>query len=81
MLVGQYCTVRAFRSAPVGAVAPFQYTELIWAAVIGYVFWHEVPPSNVWLGAMIVVTSGLYVIWRERVRAIEGTGSVPRKAS
>ena len=69
LLVGQYCTVRAFRSAPVGAVAPFQYTELIWAAVIGYVFWHEVPPSNVWFGAIIVVASGLYVIWRERVRA------------
>jgi drug/metabolite transporter (DMT)-like permease len=69
LLIGQYCTVRAFRVAPVGAVAPFQYTELIWAAVIGYVFWHEVPPSNVWFGAIIVVASGLYVIWRERLRA------------
>jgi drug/metabolite transporter (DMT)-like permease len=69
LLVGQFCTVRAFRAAPVGAVAPFQYVELIWAAVIGYVFWHEMPPANVWIGASIVVASGLYVIWRERVRA------------
>jgi drug/metabolite transporter (DMT)-like permease len=38
--------------------------------VIGYVFWHEVPPSNVWFGAIIVVASGLYVIWRERMRAV-----------
>jgi drug/metabolite transporter (DMT)-like permease len=66
LLIGQYCTVRAFRTAPVGAVAPFQYAELIWAAIIGYVFWHEMPPANVWLGAAIVIASGLYVIWRER---------------
>jgi drug/metabolite transporter (DMT)-like permease len=71
LLIGQYCTVRAFRTAPVGAVAPFQYVELIWAAVIGYIFWSEVPPSNVWFGASIVVASGLYVIWRERVRAAQ----------
>jgi drug/metabolite transporter (DMT)-like permease len=69
LLIGQFCTVRAFRTAPVGAVAPFQYAELIWAAAIGYVFWHEMPPANVWFGAAIVVASGLYVIWRERMRA------------
>ena len=72
LLIGQFCTVRAFRTAPVGAVAPFQYVELIWAAVIGYIFWSEVPPSNVWFGASIVVASGLYVIWRERVKAQAG---------
>jgi drug/metabolite transporter (DMT)-like permease len=69
LLIGQFCTVRAFRTAPVGAVAPFQYVELLWAAIIGFVFWHEVPPANVWIGAVIVVASGLYVIWRERMRA------------
>jgi drug/metabolite transporter (DMT)-like permease len=69
LLLGQFCTVRAFRTAPVGAVAPFQYAELIWAALIGYAFWSEMPAANVWLGAAIVVASGIYVIWRERVRA------------
>jgi drug/metabolite transporter (DMT)-like permease len=69
LLLGQFCTVKAFRTAPVGAVAPFQYVELIWAAAIGYLFWREAPSANVWIGAAIVVASGLYVIWRERVRA------------
>jgi drug/metabolite transporter (DMT)-like permease len=69
LLIGQFCTVRAFRTAPVGVVAPFQYVELIWAALIGYVFWSEMPPSNVWFGAAIVVASGLYMVWRERIRA------------
>ena len=52
LLLGQFCTVRAFRTAPVGAVAPFQYAELIWAALIGYAFWSEVPAANVWIGAV-----------------------------
>ncbi len=69
LLLGQYCTVRAFRSAPVGAVAPFQYVELVWATLIGFLFWQELPGAHVWIGAAIVVASGLYLIWRERVRA------------
>ncbi len=69
LIAGQFLAFRAFRLAPVGAVAPFQYTELIWAALFGWVFWDELPPANVWTGAAIVVMAGLYVIWRERVRA------------
>jgi drug/metabolite transporter (DMT)-like permease len=69
LLIGQYCTVRAFRTAPVGVVAPFQYVELIWATLIGYVFWSEMPALNVWIGAAIVIASGLYLVWRERLRA------------
>ncbi|MBI3505613.1 MAG: DMT family transporter, partial [Proteobacteria bacterium] len=69
LIAGQFLTFRAFRLAPVGAVAPFHYTELVWATLIGWIFWNEWPPTNVWYGAAIVVAAGLYVIWRERVRA------------
>ena len=69
VLLGQLFTIRAFRLAPVGAVAPFHYTELIWAAIFGWLVWSEWPPDNVWWGAAIVVAAGLYTIWRERVRA------------
>jgi drug/metabolite transporter (DMT)-like permease len=69
VILGQFLSYRAFRLAPVGAIAPFNYTELVWAAIIGWVFWNEWPPVNVWYGAVIVVAAGLYVIWRERVRA------------
>jgi drug/metabolite transporter (DMT)-like permease len=71
VLVGQRFTFRAFRLAPVGAVAPFHYTELVWAAIFGWLFWREWPEANVWWGALIVVGAGLYTIWRERVRAAE----------
>jgi drug/metabolite transporter (DMT)-like permease len=70
-LLGQRFTFRAFRLAPVGAVAPFHYTELVWAAIFGWMFWREWPEANVWWGAAIVVGAGLYTIWRERVRAGE----------
>jgi S-adenosylmethionine uptake transporter len=71
VLLGQRFTFKAFRLAPVGAVAPFHYTELVWAAVFGWMFWREWPEANTWWGAAIVVGAGLYTIWRERVRAAE----------
>jgi drug/metabolite transporter (DMT)-like permease len=69
LIGGQFLSFRAMRLAPVGAVAPLQYTELVWASILGLVFWHEWPPANVWWGAAVVVAAGLYTIWRERVRA------------
>lgn len=71
VMLGQLFTIRAFRLAPVGAVAPFHYTELVWAALMGWVFWDEWPSDNVWWGAAIVVAAGLYTIWRERIRAAQ----------
>ncbi len=69
LAVGQVFTIRAFRAAPVGVVAPFEYTELLWTALIGYVVWNELPTTHVWAGAALVIASGLYIIWREAVAA------------
>jgi drug/metabolite transporter (DMT)-like permease len=71
LVVGQWLMLRAFRLAPVGAVAPFQYSGIIWATAIGWFFWDEFPALHVWIGAAILIASGLYVMWRERVRAVE----------
>jgi drug/metabolite transporter (DMT)-like permease len=70
VLLGQRCTFRALRLAPVGVVAPFHYSELLWAALFGWVFWHEWPGSHVWWGALLVVGAGLYTLWRERARTL-----------
>jgi len=69
LAIGQVFTIRAFRAASVGVVAPFEYTELLWTALIGYVVWNELPTAHVWAGAAVVVASGLYIIWREAVAA------------
>jgi len=65
LVVGQVFMIRAFRAAPVAVVAPFEYLELLWASLIGYVVWNEEPAAHVWIGAAIVVASGLYITWRE----------------
>jgi drug/metabolite transporter (DMT)-like permease len=67
--LGQYAMIWAFRAAPVGAVAPFQYVELVWATLIGLAVWRELPGANVWAGSAIVIASGLYVLWRERIQS------------
>ncbi len=66
---GQWFMFRAFRRAPVGLVAPFQYSEIAWATLLGWLFWREFPGPHVWAGTALLVASGLYVIWRERLRA------------
>jgi drug/metabolite transporter (DMT)-like permease len=72
VLVGQRCTFRALRLAPVGVVAPFHYGELLFAALFGWVFWLEWPGSHVWWGALFVVGAGLFTLWRERARTLVG---------
>ena len=68
----------SYRLAPASVVAPFDYTSMLWAFVLGYVFFRELPTVYVFVGAAIIAAAGLFVIWRERqlglqrVRAAEG---------
>lgn len=61
--------VRAFRMASLSLLAPFQYFEIISATVLGYVLFSDFPNLSKWTGIVIIVASGLFIIWRERVRA------------
>jgi drug/metabolite transporter (DMT)-like permease len=62
---GHFCITRAFHTAPVSLLAPFEFTALIWAAGLGYFIWSDIPASNVLIGAGIIVASGVYLIHRE----------------
>ena len=67
----QFCLVRAFRYAPVAVLAPFDYGALIFAAVIGFAVWNEVPGVNLWIGAAVVIASGVFILHREtRAKAL-----------
>lgn len=67
--IGMYFMTQAYRHAPAAVIAPFDYTALIWGTVFGWLVWQELPGANVWLGAAVVIASGLYIIHREtRVR-------------
>ncbi|HZL31721.1 MAG TPA: DMT family transporter [Pseudolabrys sp.] len=62
---GQYWWTRALSLAPASAVGPFYYFALVWAIVLGYVFWGDVPTLSLLAGSGIVVASGLFLLWRE----------------
>jgi len=61
----------SYRYAPASLVAPLDYTALLWAFLIGYWFFGELPTATVYVGAAIVAGSGLFVIWRERQLGLE----------
>ena len=61
----------SYRYAPASLVAPLDYTALLWAFILGYWFFDELPTTTVYVGAAIVAGSGLFVIWRERQLGLE----------
>jgi drug/metabolite transporter (DMT)-like permease len=64
--IGQVFLSFSYRYADVSALAPFDYTSLIWAAALGYFLFGELPMEQTWIGAAIIVAAGLFIIWRER---------------
>jgi len=63
--VAQMLLTEALRAAPVGVVAPFDYTQLVWAALLGLVIWGELPHPATLAGSVIVAGSGVYILHRE----------------
>lgn len=63
--------VRAFRMAPLSVLAPFQYFEIIAATILGYALFGDFPTVSKWVGIVIIVGSGLFILWREQRRAAE----------
>ncbi|WP_430420831.1 DMT family transporter [Phenylobacterium sp.] len=66
--VGQLFLTEALRQAPIGVIAPFDYTQLIWATGLGLVIWGELPHPLTLVGAVIVAGSGVYILNRELQR-------------
>lgn len=68
-VVAHFLIIRAAEQTPASLLAPFNYTKLIWATILGYVVFNHVPGLNVAAGSAVIIASGLYVLWREqRVR-------------
>ncbi len=64
-VLGQAFLIYAYRNAPAQYIAPFQYSQMVWAVLIGGLFFNEVPDRNVLLGTFIIVSSGILIVWRE----------------
>jgi drug/metabolite transporter (DMT)-like permease len=66
---GQYLLYESFRHAPASVIAPTEYTALVWAVILGYLIWQDLPTQTGIVGAVLIVASSLIVMVGERKRA------------
>lgn len=66
--LGLTLITQGFRIGPASVVAPFDYTGLLWATLLGWLFWHETPDLLDCVGAAFIASSGLYIAWRATSR-------------
>ena len=59
--------IEAFRLGEVGLISPFKYSSLIWAVIIGFIVWGDIPNYLVITGSVVVVLSGIYLLSGERI--------------
>jgi drug/metabolite transporter (DMT)-like permease len=65
---GHYLIIRAFQLGPAAVMAPLGYVELIGSVVLGYLLFDNFPDTWTWLGACVIIASGIYIAFRERRR-------------
>jgi drug/metabolite transporter (DMT)-like permease len=63
--IAQLLLTASLRFAPVPVVVPFDYTQLLWAVLLGWLVFADSPASTTWIGAAIIIASGLYTLYRE----------------
>ncbi len=64
--LGHFCLISGHKLAPASVLSPFVYTQLIWVTILGYLVFGSLPTGWTVAGAAIVVSSGLYLLYRER---------------
>ena len=62
---GQIFLTASLRYAPVSVVVPFDYFQLLWAVLLGWLLFSNQPPATTWAGAAVIIASGLYTLYRE----------------
>ncbi|QPQ55615.1 DMT family transporter [Allosphingosinicella flava] len=63
---GQLFLTASLRFAPVPVIVPFDYLQLLWAVLLGWLLWSTQPSPATWAGAAVIIGSGLYTIYREQ---------------
>lgn len=71
--IGQILMTQSFRHADASLIAPFDYTTMIWAFLIGWLVFGEMPGSTVLVGGAVVAMAGVFVIWREHRLGLDRT--------
>lgn len=68
---GQFCLTHAYRIAPASQVGPFTYSSLLWASIAGWLFWQELPTAQTLLGASLIITAGIVLIYKPNGKSFE----------
>jgi drug/metabolite transporter (DMT)-like permease len=68
-IVALACVNRSLKLAPASVVVPYQYTMIIWAIMLGYAVFGDVPDLLTVAGAAIIIAAGLYIFWREQAQS------------
>jgi drug/metabolite transporter (DMT)-like permease len=71
--VAQILMTESYRIAPASTLAPFEYSSMLYGLILGWVLFAEVPTAQVLIGAAIVISAGLFIIYRERRLNIDRT--------
>jgi drug/metabolite transporter (DMT)-like permease len=78
--VGHYCVARAMMYAPANVISPFMYFQMIGSVLVGWLLFEHLPDAWTWLGAAVLIGSGLYIGWRETRERRMRTSAVPAAA-
>ena len=70
-----FLMIESFRYGEAGLVVPFKYLNLMFAVLVGFVLWGDLPDVWTWVGAGVLVSSGLYILHRERLQRSVGKPS------
>ena len=65
---GVLCLTFAYRMAQPSALAPFEYSGILFAFILGWFVFHEAPVDRLFPGVLLIVAAGLLIVWRERVK-------------
>jgi len=68
LAVGYLLVIASVRGSDISVTAPWRYTGLLWAVLLGWAVWGHVPDAPAWAGIALVVCAGLYLVQRERMR-------------
>ena len=66
--LGQYAITEAFRHGEASLIAPLEYSALVWGVALDLALWGVLPDGVTWLGAAIIIGSGLYLLHREKAK-------------
>jgi drug/metabolite transporter (DMT)-like permease len=68
-VIAQFSVTKAYAIASPSLIAPFEYTALIWSAILGYLVWNDIPDAYAIAGAVLIIGSGVYIIHRESIKS------------